>query len=54
VSDFTVGAVRLTSGMGNHYVGDLGRLVVTQTALSPTAVRTLSAHWLSSVGPATL
>lgn len=48
VSDFTIGAARLTSRMTNHFAGHLARLVVTPRALSPAAVRSLSERWLIS------
>jgi len=50
VSDFTVGAVRLTAGMGNHFVGDLARLLITPTALDPGTIRELSRAWLAERG----
>ncbi|CAM3728979.1 LamG-like jellyroll fold domain-containing protein [Occultella aeris] len=47
-SDFTVGSVRLTSGMANHFTGDLARLRVTPAALSPAQLRFTSDRWLAS------
>ena len=38
VSDFTVGAVRLTTGMGNFFGGDLAQVTVYDEALTPEQV----------------
>ena len=44
-SDFTVGAVRLTRGMGNHLAGDVARLLVCSASLEEAAHRALAREW---------
>lgn len=41
VGDFTVGAVRLTTGMGNHFEGEIGGVAVFDRALSAAELRDL-------------
>ena len=41
--DFTVGAVKLTAGMRNHFKGDLGGVAVYDRALDPTEIFRLHA-----------
>ncbi|MBF4514097.1 hypothetical protein ITJ66_16550 [Plantibacter sp. VKM Ac-2885] len=45
VSDFTVGAVRLTAGHGNFFGGEIARLAVWNTALSPAEAMSLAREW---------
>ncbi|WP_159601015.1 LamG domain-containing protein, partial [Agromyces humi] len=45
VAEFTVGAVRLTTGMGNHLAGAIARLAVWPRALPPAEVVALAAAW---------
>ncbi|MET0811912.1 MAG: hypothetical protein ABWY03_02585, partial [Microbacterium sp.] len=45
-SDFTVGGVMLTSGMGNMFVGRIARLAVFAEALDERAVVRLQRSWI--------
>lgn len=45
VSDFTVGAVKLTHKLGNFFGGDVARLAVWDTALSPEDAFGLARRW---------
>lgn len=46
VSDFTIGDVRLTRGMGNHFAGDIARLAIWPEALGADAHAELAHRWL--------
>ena len=44
-SDFTIGAVRLSAGMGNNFAGDLARVAVWATALDAAQHLALARAW---------
>lgn len=45
VSDFTIGAVRLTAGPGNHFAGEIQRLAVWDTALTASEMFEIARAW---------
>ncbi|OOB91569.1 hypothetical protein B0T42_05420 [Rathayibacter sp. VKM Ac-2630] len=51
ISDFTVGAVRLTGEPGNFFGGQLARLAVWRRALSPAEAMTLARSWTPALLP---
>lgn len=51
VSDFTVGAVRLTAGPGNHFAGEIHRLAVWDTALSASEMLEIARAWTPTREP---
>ena len=50
-AEFTVGAVRLTTGMGNHLAGAVARLAVWPRALPPAEIVALAASWTPPARP---
>ena len=51
--NFTVGAVKLTAGMRNHFKGDLGGVAVYDRALNPTEIFRLHAAMMEPGQPIT-
>lgn len=50
-SEFTVGAVQLTKGMGNFFRGDLARLAIWDTALSASDMMAVADAWTPAQAP---
>jgi hypothetical protein len=50
-SDFTIGAVILTSGIGNAFVGAIARLAVWRQSLDDTAIAKQSLAWTPRASP---
>lgn len=44
-SDFTIGGVLLTAGMGNFFIGAIARVLVTPDALGPERMRKIAESW---------
>ncbi|KAF2411798.1 hypothetical protein B1729_18385 [Microbacterium sp. B35-04] len=51
ISDFTVGAVQLSAGMGNHFGGDIARVRVVSEALDARGMLELAAEWTPEGSP---
>ncbi|WP_308798127.1 hypothetical protein [Agromyces silvae] len=51
VSDFTIGAVLLSSGMGNHFAGDIARVRVVPAALDARQMLDIAAEWTPEGAP---
>lgn len=51
ISDFTVGAVLLSAGMGNHFAGDIARVRIVPEALDARQMLNLAAAWTPEGSP---
>ncbi|MFK4836064.1 hypothetical protein ACI3KY_10070 [Microbacterium sp. ZW T2_14] len=51
ISDFTVGAVLLRGGMGNHFAGDIARVRVVTEAVDARGMLDLAAEWTPAHSP---